>query len=219
MSGVGSRTISGRPAVLLDLVVDGGLRPEVRDGRGHDDDIRRRRAGQDGGLHLGGSLDRDDLGARGHRPADGRDDVTDAPRAAASKASACPCLPDDRFAITRTASIGSRVPPAVTSTRSPAMSFGASSRWIALDDRLGAREPPGPDVAARETSGLGVDDAHAAPPQGREVLLHRRVLPHLGVHRWAHDDGRPRGDHDGSEEVVPTGRPRTRRGSEPSRER
>ncbi len=31
----------GRTAFLLDLVIDRGLRAEVRDGRGHDDDVRR----------------------------------------------------------------------------------------------------------------------------------------------------------------------------------
>ena len=42
--------------------------------------------------------------------------VTHAPRRTASAATAYPCFPLDRLAITRTASMGSRVPPAVTTT-------------------------------------------------------------------------------------------------------
>ena len=156
----------GRPAFLLDLVVDRGLRPEVRDGRGHDDDIRRRRAGQDGGLHLGGSLDRDDLGTRGHRPADSRDDGD-------RRAASC------RFESQRMPLL-SRRPVRDHAHRIDRLSCAARGHQHAqpghvlrrehaldvLDDRLGAREPPGPDVAARETSGLGVDDAHAARAAG-----------------------------------------------------
>ncbi len=45
--------------------------------------------------------------------------VTWAPRRAACRASAKPILPDERLPMKRTLSIGSRVPPAVTSTRTP----------------------------------------------------------------------------------------------------
>src|SRR5215218_691061 len=48
--------------------------------------------------------------------------VTAAPRRAAHSATAYPIFPDDRFPTKRTGSIGSRVPPAVTSMRSPARS-------------------------------------------------------------------------------------------------
>ena len=48
--------------------------------------------------------------------------VTLAPRDAASSATAWPCLPDERLPMKRTGSIGSRVPPAVTTTRSPVRS-------------------------------------------------------------------------------------------------
>ena len=47
---------------------------------------------------------------------------------AASAAIAYPCLPELRLAITRTASIGSRVPPAVTTTLVPARSRGPRIR-------------------------------------------------------------------------------------------
>ena len=48
--------------------------------------------------------------------------VTRAPRRAASSASANPIRPEDRLPTKRTASIGSRVPPAVTSTDRPSSS-------------------------------------------------------------------------------------------------
>ena len=47
--------------------------------------------------------------------------VTVAPRRRASSASAKPIRPDERLPTKRTASIGSRVPPAVTSTCAPSM--------------------------------------------------------------------------------------------------
>ena len=65
--------------------------------------------------------------------------VTCAPRAAASAAIAYPCLPDDRLAITRTASIGSRVPPADTATFNPFRSPGESTRSTAA--RVTGRSP------------------------------------------------------------------------------
>ena len=55
--------------------------------------------------------------------------MTAAPRRSAAAASPYPILPEDRFEMYRTGSIGSRVGPAVTSTRSPARSrTGVSTR-------------------------------------------------------------------------------------------
>ena len=51
--------------------------------------------------------------------------VTSAPRRAASSASASPIRPEERLPTKRTESIGSRVPPAVTSTRMPSSERGA----------------------------------------------------------------------------------------------
>ncbi len=48
--------------------------------------------------------------------------TTSAPRMAARPASACPCLPEERFPMNRTGSMGSRVPPAVTNTFIPCRS-------------------------------------------------------------------------------------------------
>ena len=93
----------------------------------------------------------------------------------------------------RTGSIGSRVPPAVTSTRTPARSPpSASTSAAAATIRSGIGEATLADVAAGEAARLGVDHVHAAPAQRGEVLLHRRVLPHLGVHR-GRDEHRARG--------------------------
>ena len=58
MSGVGSRMISGGPLVLLDLVVGGSLRPEVRHGGGHHHDIGRRGPSHHCLFHLGRGLHR-----------------------------------------------------------------------------------------------------------------------------------------------------------------
>ncbi len=51
--------------------------------------------------------------------------VTSAPRRAASAAKATPIRPEERLPTKRTGSIGSRVPPAVTSTRRPSSPEGA----------------------------------------------------------------------------------------------
>ncbi len=58
--------------------------------------------------------------------------------------------------------------------------------------RSGRREAAGTDVAAGQPAGVGVDDVRRRAAQRVEVLLDRRVLPHLGVHRRADHDRRPR---------------------------
>ena len=58
MSGVGSRTISGTPSLLLELVRGRGLRTEVGDRRRHHHHVARRGAPcSHRRLHLGGGLD------------------------------------------------------------------------------------------------------------------------------------------------------------------
>ena len=47
-----------------------------------------------------------------------------------------------------------------------------------------------------------VDHVHAAAAQRRQVLLHGRVLPHLGVHGRAHHHRGPGGEQGGGEQVV-----------------
>ena len=81
--------------------------------------------------------------------------TTRAPRAAASDAIAYPCLPELRLAITRTASIGSRVPPAVTTTVAPARSPGPRIRSAAATMSTGSASRPAPmsPPASRPTVG------------------------------------------------------------------
>jgi hypothetical protein len=76
--------------------------------------------------------------------------VTAAPSAAASLASANPIRPEERLPTKRTASIGSRVPPAVTTTRRPTRSgsgagaAGSVSASIASSSALGSGSRPAP---------------------------------------------------------------------------
>ena len=131
--------------------------------------------------------------------------VTLAPRLAASSATAWPCLPEDRLPMKRTGSIGSRVPPAVTTTRSPVRSCSCSavrSPSMAATIVLGLGQAAGADVAAGQAAGLGLDDVHATGAQQAQVVLHRRVLPHLGVHGRAHEHRRPGGEQHVGEQVV-----------------
>ncbi len=106
---------------LLDLAGDGRGGTEVGDRGGHEQHVgagERRLAGR---LQLGGRSRRRRSG-RGGRAGSATlaaTTVTSAPSAAAASASAKPMRPDERLPTKRTASIGSRVPPAVTRTRSP----------------------------------------------------------------------------------------------------
>ena len=103
----------------------------------------------------------------------------------------------------RTASMGSRVPPAVTSTRTPGEVVALGEhRGRGLDDDGRVGEAALPDVTAGEAPALGIDHVHAAAPQRREVVLHRGVLPHLGVHRRRHQHRRARREQRGGEQVV-----------------
>ncbi len=69
--------------------------------------------------------------------------VTSAPRAAASAAIAYPIFPEERLPMKRTGSIGSRVPPAVTSTFQPS-SGRARSRAAASTISAGSAIRPTP---------------------------------------------------------------------------
>ncbi len=63
--------------------------------------------------------------------------VTSAPRRTASSASAYPCLPLLRLAITRTASIGSRVPPALINDLQSGQVGGGEQAVDGSHDRFG----------------------------------------------------------------------------------
>ena len=112
----------------------------------------------------------------------------------------------------RTGSIGSRVPPAVTTTRSPVRSWSCSavsSPSTARDDRLGLGQAAGADVAAGQAAALGLDDVDAARrAAARRLSCTDGVLPHLGVHGRAHQHRGPGGEQDVGEQVVADARRR-----------
>ena len=71
--------------------------------------------------------------------------VTSAPRAAATSAKAAPCFPDERLPRNRTGSSGSRVPPAVTTTRRPPSDWlVATTARHAAYSSSGSGSRPGP---------------------------------------------------------------------------
>ena len=98
----------------------------------------------------------------------------------------------------RTGSIGSRVPPGGDEHGAGQVAAGSGSAAHRLDrghDRLGLgqaavrrrrRRPGGPTSGSTTCTPRG--------PQHGEVVLHRRVLPHLGVHGRAHDHRGPGGE-------------------------
>ena len=93
--------------------------------------------------------------------------VTSAPRRAAAAASAIPIRPLERLPMKRTASIGSRVPPAVTRTRRPAQGPGSPA------DRSPDRRPASaglvPQTARRPSPPPrhGLDPASSTSGSGR----------------------------------------------------
>ena len=96
----------------------------------------------------------------------------------------------------RTGSIGSRVPPAVTRTLSPVRSVRAGGEQLSSAATIvaGSASRPGTDVAAGEAALSGSTTWTPRRAQQAEVVLHRRVLPHLGVHRRAHEHRRAGGE-------------------------
>ena len=123
MSGVGSRTISGTPSSFLSLPSAAALgRKSATAAAMTTTSAAAARASTAASISAAVSTwttsSPAGTGGRG-----GRDQRDAAPRAAASSAMAWPCLPDERLPMKRTGSMGSRVPPAVTSTCSPARSW------------------------------------------------------------------------------------------------
>ncbi len=137
--------------------------------------------------------------------------VTSAPRARAAWASASPMRPEEPLPMKRTLSIGSRVPPAVTSTRSPpprasrgrrrSRSRGRCSgeqRLADLQQPRGVGQAPHPLLAlGGEAAAVGLDHVHAPRAQRVEVGPHGGVLVHVVVHRRRHHE-RARGGERGA---------------------
>ena len=131
--------------------------------------------------------------------------VTSAPRAAAAAARAIPIRPLERLPMKRTGSIGSRVPPAVTSTRSPSQgrSPAGSAASIRRQQPLGLGQAAAAVLAARgELALLGLDHLDPALAQRRQVRLGRRVGVHAVVHRRGDEPRRRAGEEGGGQHRV-----------------
>ncbi len=145
--------------------------------------------------------------------------TTSAPRAAAASATAWPCLPDERLEMKRTGSIGSRVPPALTTTRRP-----ARSRPRAAERRDSGPDPDGfamartDDAASTMSAGSARRPAPTSPPANRPSPGSTTCTPrrrsvarlsctagcsHISVCMAGHTiTGRPGGEDRGGEQSV-----------------
>ena len=130
--------------------------------------------------------------------------VTSAPRRRASSASATPMRPEDRLPTKRTASSGSRVPPALTSTRLPwSVPLRApSSSWTRSKISSGSDILPTPSSPSAGLALVRPDQLDAALPQRRRVRLGRRVGPHAWIHRGRDEHGAAVGERSLGEHVV-----------------
>ena len=113
----------GDTVLLVQLLGRGDLWTEVRHGGGHDDHVRDSADRASTACSISAAVSTLTTSCDPGRQERGRrHEAHLRTRATAASASAWPCLPDDLFVMNRTGSIGSRVPPAVTSTRSPSRS-------------------------------------------------------------------------------------------------
>ncbi len=97
--------------------------------------------------------------------------VTAAPREAASSAMALPIFPEERLPTKRTGSIGSRVPPAVTSTRQPARAPPPRAFSRAAKISSGSTMRPGP--LSPPARGPLAGPTIVTPSASREARLRR----------------------------------------------
>ena len=151
--------------------------PVVGDGGRHQHDVRvgRARSASRSSSRRGRRLDDLDAGAVPARRGSQRAASRRAPRARASAASATPIRPDERLPRKRTASSGSRVPPAVTRTRLPASEPGrASSSSRARDDLLRLRHPPHADSPSAVSPSSGPT---SSTPRARSSSRVRAASP------------------------------------------
>ena len=163
---MGSSSSAQASRVLGPLALERGRRPVIGDGGGHDHHVRVR-AGERLALHVrrGRRVDDVDTRRRRHRRF-AASSVTSAPRRRASSARATPMRPDERLPTKRTASIGSRVPPALTST--------------CLPDRLVAVRQSSELHRAKISSGSAIRPRPtrprpARPPRGRRARRRARA--------------------------------------------
>ena len=202
---MGSRRISGRPSAFLIFSSDLD-RPEVGDGCRHEDVVGAGCQVADGGGHLGSRFDGDHLDRRSVGCMPGR-------RRHAEHLGATGCrlggegvallarravadVADGTDRLTGTAG-GHQDGPTLE------VASATGKRPLdGLDDDHGFGESPGSDVATGEAPLVRTDDLDATGRQHLDVLLHRRLLPHLGVHGGADDHRRPGGEERGGQEVA-----------------
>ena len=111
--------------------------------------------------------------------------------------------PEERLPTNRTESIGSRVPPAVTSTCLSSSERDCRSIASALrDDLLRLGHAADADLALGELAARRPDDLDAAREQQLVVRTRRRVLPHPRVHGGCDEDRAVVGEHGLGERVV-----------------
>ncbi len=104
--------------------------------------------------------------------------VTSAPRRCAAEARAWPCLPDDRLVMNRTGSIGSRVPPADTTTLTPARSSRPSRPSRSSRSSRAARPAASiSSTVATTTAGSARRPAPLSPPASRPSSGGTTVTP------------------------------------------
>ena len=100
--------------------------------------------------------------------------VTAAPRAAAAAATAWPMRPDERFPRKRTSSSGSRVPPALTSKRTPSQRKAFSSAASSASASVTALEP---EVRSSPRKLQSLNHTTLPPPKKGSVWSASRSLP------------------------------------------
>ena len=102
--------------------------------------------------------------------------TTSAPRRRAAAARAWPCFPEDRLVMNRTGSIGSRVPPADTTTRTPARSPVRPARRLPSGRRTG-HAAAGRARCPTITDGSASRPAPMSPPASRPSSGGTTVTP------------------------------------------
>src|SRR5215204_1366361 len=150
--GRGDKLQARRPCAAPDLLPYLRGRREVRDRCGHDERVRVRGQIEDRLSQLLYGLDPMVSGPRLDHIYVGGTTVTPAPSRKASRATASPILPEERFPIKRALSMGSLVPPAVTSSRSPLIGPPRLPSSPATSSPLEAISPSCPSMMRRPSS-------------------------------------------------------------------
>ena len=179
----------------------------------------------DGGGELGGRLDVDRPRRRpeaaGHVGGD-QGHLGAAPRRRRS-ASARPMRPLERLPMKRTGSIGSRVPPAVTSTRSPSQApIGGRQHRLDLGQQTGRVGQATESVFASRGEGplLGLDHPHAASRAASRRFAWVAASAYMRSFIAGATSARRRaGEERGGQHRVGRSRPRASRSCSPRRAR